>query len=577
MNLVGLVDRVASLGAAEDDTDEVRLRKRAFVLAAVLYALLAAVWGTFFSILGLWRPALIPFAYVVLAAGVLWLFATGKRFALARTPVLLAWLVLPLVFQVMLGGFVAASAVVLWSVAAPLGALIFAPRESPWWAAGFVGMLVVALVLDPVLAPPAQLTAGLIRFLFVLNLTGVGLTVLLLLRDFLVRLDRARQDLRMEQERSETLLLNVLPGPIAQRLKEGEELIADRLDEVSTVFADLVGFTSLTDRFQADQVVTVLDALVAEFDQIALQLGMEKIRTIGDNYMVVAGAPNPRPDHLAAAAEMALAMSEAVSRHQDPSGSQLQIRIGIDSGPVVAGVIGRHKFVYDVWGDSVNTASRMESHGEPGRIQVTPRVYERLRQSFRFVERVVQDRIVVERFDRYWNPDAVQVNRVVYRTIPDSTVRLANLQAGSDKDYGVLGNPDVRPEKTVQYQFGWKQQLRDWLGLDVTLFYKDITDLLGTEVLITYTNAEYKRLSNLDFGNVIGVTVALDQRAIGLVGSYVGNLQELKEVVALARKGRIKSAPVETRPGDEAAAALEDLKAGRVVGRVVLDFERLAA
>lgn len=341
--------------------------------------------------LGLTLPALIPYGYVVFATAVLWSFASTGSFMAARTAILLSWVLLPLALQLTMGGFVPSSGVVLWSAAAPLGALIFSPRESPWWSAGFLAVLGVAWLLDPLLPPEPVLAPGVIRAFFALNLGGVGFAVFLVLRDFLLRLQQARSALRQEQERSERLLLNMLPESIAQRLKDGEEVIADRLGEVTIVFADLVGFTPMSEHLPATEVVAVLNDLVADFDRLAKEHGMEKIRTLGDAYMAVAGAPHPRSDHVAAAAAMALAMLDMAHRHFDPSGAKLELRIGIDCGPVVAGVIGLHKFVYDVWGDTVNTASRMESHGAPGRIQVTPRVYERLRGSFQFEPRGVVD------------------------------------------------------------------------------------------------------------------------------------------------------------------------------------------
>jgi adenylate cyclase len=176
-----------------------------------------------------------------------------------------------------------------------------------------------------------------------------------------------------EAARSESLLLNILPKSIAERLKHSTELIADRVPEVSIIFADLVGFTEISRKMDAGQLVGMLNEIFLGFDRAAKRLGLEKIKTIGDAYMVVAGVPEPRADHLQAATEMALAMQMHVaalsSRHPD-----LQLRIGIHTGPVVAGVIGENKFSYDLWGDNVNIASRMESHGLPGRIQVSEAV-----------------------------------------------------------------------------------------------------------------------------------------------------------------------------------------------------------
>ncbi len=198
---------------------------------------------------------------------------------------------------------------------------------------------------------------------------------------------RSRRALQLEQERSERLLLNVLPAPIATRLKAGEEVIADAFPQVTVLFADIVDFTRRSQQIDPAQVVATLNELFSAFDQLAQRQGLEKIKTIGDAYMVAGGLPDPRPDHAEAIAEMALAMQAEVTRRTDPSGQPLQVRIGIDTGPVEAGVIGTSKFSYDLWGDTVNTASRMESHGIAGCIQVTERTYQRLRDGYRFQRR----------------------------------------------------------------------------------------------------------------------------------------------------------------------------------------------
>jgi class 3 adenylate cyclase len=183
------------------------------------------------------------------------------------------------------------------------------------------------------------------------------------------------------------LLLNVLPASIAGRLKETDDVIADAFAEVTVLFADLVDFTRRSQQIAPQQVVRFLNELFSVFDQLAQQRGLEKIKTIGDAYMVVGGLPDPRPDHAEAVAEMALAMREEIARRADPSGRPLAVRIGIDTGPVVAGVIGTSKFSYDLWGDAVNTVSRMESGGVAGCIQVTARTYQRLQSGYRFERR----------------------------------------------------------------------------------------------------------------------------------------------------------------------------------------------
>jgi class 3 adenylate cyclase len=181
------------------------------------------------------------------------------------------------------------------------------------------------------------------------------------------------KELEAEKQTSERLLLNVLPAPIAARLKHGEGVIVDRFDDVSVLFADIVGFTALSARTSPESLVAMLDDLFTRFDALADRHGLEKIKTIGDAYMVVAGVPEQSADHAIAMARMGLDMQVAIADYArgNAIGADLTIRIGIHSGPVVAGVIGRNKFIYDLWGDTVNTASRMESHGMPSRVHVT--------------------------------------------------------------------------------------------------------------------------------------------------------------------------------------------------------------
>ncbi|MCC6235658.1 MAG: response regulator [Verrucomicrobiales bacterium] len=206
-----------------------------------------------------------------------------------------------------------------------------------------------------------------------------------------VRLRRQEQAtqraLEVERQKSEELLLNILPQPIAARLKSGEVTIVDRLPEVTVLFADLVGFTELASRIDSVEMVRLLDEVFSGFDTLAKSQGLEKIKTIGDAYMVVGGLPTPRPDHAEAIAELALDMLRQVERQSVQLGHSIRLRLGIHTGPVIAGIIGRQKFSYDLWGDTVNTASRMESHGLPGLIQVTDEVHERLRHAYRFEPR----------------------------------------------------------------------------------------------------------------------------------------------------------------------------------------------
>ena len=204
---------------------------------------------------------------------------------------------------------------------------------------------------------------------------------------------RYLEQIKFEREKSERLLLNVLPEAIATRLKEGESVIAERYDEVTVLFADIVGFTEYSAYTAPEKLVYLLNEIFSSFDHLADRHGLEKIKTIGDAYMVVGGVPTPRHDHCTAIAEMALDMQKELAGFRADGTAPLEIRIGISTGPVIAGIIGTRKFIYDLWGDTVNTASRMESHGLVGCIQVTEHTYARLKHAYRFAER---DAIVVK-------------------------------------------------------------------------------------------------------------------------------------------------------------------------------------
>lgn len=202
-------------------------------------------------------------------------------------------------------------------------------------------------------------------------------------------LEVAYQKLETERKRTEQLLLNILPSSIADRLKQDPHTIADQFPDATVLFADVVGFTQLSSQISAAELVVLLNQLFSMFDQLAEKHGAEKIKTIGDAYMVVAGLPIARSDHAEAIANLALDMQQAVARFSVEQNQSFSIRIGINTGAVVAGVIGLKRFIYDLWGDTVNIASRMESHGVPGSIQVSEPTYKRLKEQYLFEKRGV--------------------------------------------------------------------------------------------------------------------------------------------------------------------------------------------
>jgi class 3 adenylate cyclase len=189
-------------------------------------------------------------------------------------------------------------------------------------------------------------------------------------------------ELQAEKSKSDALLLNILPASIVERMRRGEVGIADRFPEATILFSDLVGFTSLAGKASPGQIIEILNSLFSSFDALAKRLRLEKIKTIGDAYMVAGGLPEEQPDHALAVADMALGMMEAVRQIGAQFGENLEARIGIHSGEVVAGIIGQHRFIYDVWGDTVNTASRLESSGLPNRIQISEATYRRINDKF---------------------------------------------------------------------------------------------------------------------------------------------------------------------------------------------------
>ena len=373
------LQRLAMIGAVETETEEQRLRRSTLVLATLLVCALTPFWVVTYVALGLPVPASIPLGYLVVSIVLLVWFARSKRYGPFRTIQLSLMLLLPFALQWSLGGFVASSGVSLWALSSAMGALMFTGTRTavPWFVA-YLALLGVSVALEPVLEP-AEIPDPVRVAFFAGNLAGPSLVAYLLLQYFVRERDR-------EHARSERLLLNVLPSPIAGRLKQHEGVIADRFPEATVLFADIANFTPLAAALSPEDVVKLLDDVFTTFDELVENAGLEKIKTIGDAYMVAGGIPNPREDHCEAIADIALAMLRACDERQTDA-TRLRLRVGIATGPVVAGVIGRRKFIYDLWGDTVNTASRMESQGLPGSIQVTAQVHDRLCDGYRFEPR----------------------------------------------------------------------------------------------------------------------------------------------------------------------------------------------
>jgi guanylate cyclase len=378
-----LVARLALIGADPHDDEDTGASKALLVLISVLILPVSLLWAALYLAFG--SPVgWVPLGYFVVLLASIVVFSRTRNFDQFLYVGQVAILFAPTLSMVPLGGFLDSGGVGLWGILAPLGALVFsdvraAARWYVAWVVVFLGSGIAGELLGGVSpAVPVWFTSTMLA----LNVTVGGTIVFTLLAVFASQRRDALAALREEQSRSESLLLNILPRSIADRLKAQTQTIADQFSSASILFADVVDFTPLAERLPPAEVVGVLDHLFTHFDVLAERHELEKIKTIGDCYMVAAGVPSPRPDHAHALARMALDM-QAAMRSADAVGHLgLELRVGINSGPVIAGVIGRKRFLYDLWGDAVNTASRMESHGTSGRIQITRATKELLEDEF---------------------------------------------------------------------------------------------------------------------------------------------------------------------------------------------------
>lgn len=378
-----LTSRLGGIGADSDDSDDLRLRKGILVAGSVLFIAAGALWGVLYMAFGEWLAGSIPMGYAVISTLSLLIFARTRQFDFYRSSQLALILLLPFLLMIALGGFVESSAVILWSLICPFGALLFGePRRATPWFVAYAGLVVLSAFLQRLEPASNGLPPTLVLIFFVLNITAVSGIAFVLLHWFVQQKDEALSLLRVEREKSEGLLLNILPREIAAILKDGARTIADHFDGASILFADMVGFTPLSARLPPRELVDLLNEVFSKFDALVEKYDLEKIRTIGDSYMVASGVPRVRADHARALALMALDIQDYIRHDPVCTGRQIDFRIGINSGPVVAGVIGRKKFIYDLWGDAVNTASRMESHGLPGMIQISRDTFELLKDEF---------------------------------------------------------------------------------------------------------------------------------------------------------------------------------------------------
>ena len=390
-----LSERLRTAGAKPGDSEELRLKKQLLLLAMGLTTLAPMLWLLLYSALGQSMSSAIPFGYQVLSVVTLGLYLINGNFDLFRISQSALFLFFPFVLQWSMGNFVASSGVVMWGLMAPVTAvLLYSARESIPWFIAYVILIAFSTAADsmsgvPVRLTPAQLRAA--EIIFAVNFVAVSSLVYFLLRFAAVEGEKSRARaaeahalLKEEQIRSERLLRNILPGSVADRLKADTGTIADGFPDVTVMFADIVNFTETAEGMSPNAIFGMLNKIFSSFDALADEHGLDKIKTIGDAYMVAGGMRDVDEGYTEGVINMALGMRDILANDPEINERNMQIRIGIATGPVVAGVVGKRKFIYDLWGDTVNIANRITTEGQPGMIQVDVVTWRRLKDKFEF-------------------------------------------------------------------------------------------------------------------------------------------------------------------------------------------------
>jgi class 3 adenylate cyclase len=382
------------IGAEVMDTQEDKLRKSLLIFASAFMTFGVMLWLAIYWMMGLNFSSNIPLGYQAISVASLAYYMRTRNFEVLRFIQLNLFLFAPFIMQWSIGSSITSSGVALWALLAPIGALVVSGwRESIPWFIAYMVLTAVSGFFDWYLGDGA--TAGIpmntIGLFFALNFAAMSAILYFLVRYFVIetekiktQLDQQHALLAEEQKKSERVLFNVLPSNIAERLKNNQGLIADGYADVTVMFADLVNFTQLTEQMSPEQMVGLLNTVFSGFDELSEKYGLEKIKTIGDAYMVVGGLTRERTEYVADMANMAIEMNEFVARHPALVRRDLGIHIGIATGPVVAGVIGTKRFIYDLWGDTVNVASRLTDDAKEGHILTDKLTYNRLRQDFLF-------------------------------------------------------------------------------------------------------------------------------------------------------------------------------------------------
>ena len=380
-----LLEKISLIGAVPGDTEELRLQKSLLVLSAIPFIIAGASWGIMYIWFNEVTAGIIPLSYSVFSTASLLYFSMTGGFRIFRFSQLLLILLLPFALMIALGGFVNGSAVILWSLICPLGAMLFEEQNKAWrWLLAFLCLIVLSVYLQPLLRHENNLSVWQINLFFMINMVAVSSLVFMMVWYFVDRRNYFRQ-------RSESLLLNILPKEIAEELKNTGAVETKYFEEVTVMFTDFKNFTQITEKLAPAELVSEIDSIFRTYDRIISRHNIEKIKIIGDSYMCAGGLPVANKTHafdvVSAAVEIQQYMLQHLEERKAEGKMVFEIRIGIHTGPVVAGVVGDKKFAYDIWGDTVNIASRMESSGEAGKINISGNTYNLVRDKFKCIYR----------------------------------------------------------------------------------------------------------------------------------------------------------------------------------------------
>jgi len=392
----GLISRMSRAAIDANDSEEMKLRKTLLIFASGLMNLAAILWLAIYWWMGMKLPTSIPLGFQILSALVVLIYLRTRNFDFFRVAQLSLFLFFLFIIQWSIGSFVSSSGIALLAILAPIGAMVcYGPRESIPWFFAYVVLTILSGVFDFFLARGEDygIPMKTIAVFFVMNFTIISTMVYLLLRHFIQERNRYENQLaeqhelvRIEREKSERLLVSILPTHIAERLKLQPGTIADGFADVSVMFADVVGFTRMAEELTPNQVVSFLDEVFTRFDKLTAKYGLDKIKTIGDAYMVVGGLEGAQLNYVDHVADMALEIMELTRSDPQLRRLSVQLHIGIATGPAIAGVIGATRFIYDLWGDTVNLSSRLTSEAVGGVILVDKTTYRRLGHRYSFDE-----------------------------------------------------------------------------------------------------------------------------------------------------------------------------------------------